>query len=80
MTYLELQRKLEDGFYTGVTLSLEEAFGVWVLFNKLSIKEKESQVPTLYWKEESELSSNSIGKSLREASIEFREIRCSEER
>lgn len=62
MTYLELQRKLEDGFYTGVTLSSEEAFGVWVLFNKLSIKEKESQVPTLYWKEESELSSNSIGK------------------
>lgn len=80
MTYLELQRKLEDGFYTGVALSSEEAFGVWVLFNKLSIKEKESQVPTLYWKEESELSSNSIGKSLREASIEFREIRCSEER
>ena len=57
MTYLELQRKLEDGFYTGVTLSSEEAFGVWVLFNKLSIKEKESQVPTPYWKEESELSS-----------------------
>lgn len=52
MTYLELQRKLEDSFYTGVTLSSEEAFGVWVLFNKLSIKEKESQVPTPYWKEE----------------------------
>ena len=50
MTYLELQRKLEDNFYTGVTLSSEEAFGVWVLFNKLSIKEKESQVPTFYWK------------------------------
>ena len=50
MTYLELQRKLEDNFYRGVTLSSEEAFGVWVLFNKLSIKEKESQVPTLYWK------------------------------
>ena len=80
MTYLELQRKLEDGFYTGVALSSEEAFGVWVLFNKLSRKEKESQVPTLYWKEESELSSNSIGKSSREASIEFREIRCSEEK
>ena len=80
MTYLELQRKLEDGFYTGVTLSSEEAFGVWILFNKLSIKEKESQVPTLYWKEESELSSNSIGKSSREASIKFREIRCSEEK
>ena len=57
MTYLELQRKLEDGFYTGVTLSSEEVFGVWVLFNKLSIKEKESKVPTPYWKEESELSS-----------------------
>lgn len=57
MTYLELQRKLEDGFYTGVTLSSEEAFGVWVLFNKLSIKEKESQITTPYWKEESELSS-----------------------
>nr|DAG74406.1 MAG TPA: hypothetical protein [Caudoviricetes sp.] len=55
MTYLELQRKLEDNFYTGVNLSSEEAFGVWALVNRLSIKEKESQIPALYWKEETEL-------------------------
>ena len=50
MTYLELQRKLEDNFYTGVTLSSEEVFGLYLLLGKLSIYDKQKQIPIPYWK------------------------------
>lgn len=50
MTYLELQRKLEDNFYTGVTLSSEEVFGLYLLLRRLSIHDKQKQIPIPYWK------------------------------